>query len=217
MRAAFRIFKAIASNHPTRRRQWWLLLATLSLCVLAFAQTSPSPTQLNESGHVVVAGRSTPYLIRHLPLNAFPQLPAGIQDELFHRGCLIPQTYEAHRPENVVHGSFERPGSSDWAVLCSEHGIATLLVFFGDNLTQPFTLASHPETERLQAHPPGATLGFNWGIDAATPQQVRDAQAGMYPRPPRLDHDAVADSIVENTTVYHYYAGGAWTLVPTPY
>jgi hypothetical protein len=109
----------------------------------------------------VVAGHSTPYLIRHLPVSSFPELPAGIVDLLNRRGCTIPQTYEAHRPENVVHASLEHAGSSDWAVLCSVQGTVSLLVFFngasaGGRTAQPVVLASALETERLQAHDPAA-------------------------------------------------------------
>lgn len=216
MRAAFRNFGVIAGDRLRRQARQWLPLALICTSAVSLAQLGPGSSPLDESGHVTVAGHLVPYLIRRLPINSFPQLPTSIQDELRHRNCLIPQTYAAHRPENVIHGSFERAGSSDWAVLCSAHGVASLLVFFGGT-SRPFTLATRPETERLQVSNPGQPLGFNWGIDAASPRQVRDAQAGMYPRPPLLDHDAVADSIVEHNTFYHYYAGGAWTLVPTPY
>ena len=92
--------------------------------------TDSASDPLNVSGQVTVDGRPIPYLIRHLPVNAFPQLPAAVQDALTRRGCLIPQTYEAHQPENVVHASLERHGSSDWAVLCSVDGTVSLLVFF---------------------------------------------------------------------------------------
>jgi hypothetical protein len=37
----------------------------------------------------------------------------------------------------------------------------------------------------------------------------------MAHRPPRLDHDALADSMVEHRTVFHFYAKSAWTLVET--
>ena len=33
------------------------------------------------------------------------------------------------------------------------------------------TLASAPETERLQSHGATNVLGFNWGIDPASPEQ----------------------------------------------
>ena len=138
-----------------------------------------------------------------------------MQDLLNSRGCLIPQTYEAHRPENVIHASLERPGSSDWAALCAVRGTVSLLVFFGDNATQPFLLASAPETERLQAQGDNGVLGFDWGIDPASPQQVHDAQAGMDPRPPLIDHDALADTVINQQTVYHFYSRGAWTLLDT--
>jgi hypothetical protein len=193
-------------------------LALFLLCFSACgaAQSNSGLVQLNQTGHVLIAGRPMPYIIRHLPIASFPQIPMVIQGVLSQRGCLIPQTYQAHRPENVIHGSFERPGSSDWAVLCSARGTVSLLVFFASDPEHPFTLASAPATERVQVHDASGVLGFNWGIDAASPRHVRDAQAGMYPRPPMIDHDAVADTAVEHSTEYHYYSNGAWTLLPTP-
>jgi hypothetical protein len=175
--------------------------------------------QLKEQGQVVVAGRSTPYLIRHLPVSSFPDLPVGIQELLNRRGCTIPQTYEAHHPENVVHASLEHAGSSDWAVLCSVQGTVSLLVFFdgsaSQDAVQPAVLASAQETQRLQAHDPSGVLGFNWGIDAATPERVHEAQSGLKRRPAQVDHDALADSTVERGTIYHFYAKNNWFVLET--
>jgi hypothetical protein len=170
---------------------------------------------LNESGKITVNGRLAPYLIRRLPVSSYPQLPAEVANELNRRGCLIPQTYEAHAPENVVEASLERPGSKDWAVLCSEKGSVSLLVFFGESETNVRVLATAQETERLEAQGAAGALGFDWGIDVATPEQVREAQAGMRKPPPRLDHDALAESVIDGETVYHYYAAGTWTVVGT--
>jgi hypothetical protein len=179
--------------------------------------------QLVRSGQIQVGGQTTQYMIRHLPVSSFPQLPEGVTTALVERGCLIPQTYLAHRPENVVQASLEQPGSSDWAVLCSANGTVSLLVFFGSaaaaegSAAQPQVLASAMETERLQAHGSvGGVLGFNWGIDPATPQQVHDAQAGMDKRPARVDHDALADTLVDHHTVYHFYTRGAWVALAMP-
>ena len=58
----------------------------------------PVPASLNTSGPIVIDGHPTPYLIRHLPVSSFPDLPPAVQEQLNHRGCLIPQTYEAHQP-----------------------------------------------------------------------------------------------------------------------
>jgi hypothetical protein len=151
-----------------------------------------------------------------LPVSSFPEVPAALAELLNQRGCLIPQTYQAHRPENVIHASLERAGSSDWAVLCSAQGTVSLLVFFASAPAQLEVLAAAPETERLQAHDASGVLGFNWGIDPASPARIRDAQTGMAHRPPRLDHDAVADSVVEHRTIYHFYLRSVWTVLEMP-
>jgi len=152
-------------------RAAWALFIWSSYAYLSAQQ----PAQLNESGHVTADGRSAPFLIRHLPVASFPDLPLPIQAELNRRGCLIPQTYEAHHPENVIHGSFEKRGSSDWAILCSERGNVSLLVFFASASEKPSALVSSRETEYLQAHDATGLLGFDLGIDAATLARVRDA------------------------------------------
>jgi hypothetical protein len=181
------------------------------------APTKTAP--LMEQGRVNFDGHSTSYIIRHLPVSSFPELPTIIADLLNKRGCTVPQTYEAHQPENVVHASLAQAGSSDWAVLCSAQGTVSLLVFFNGNTGQveatPMVLASSPETQRLQPHDPGGILGFNWGIDPATPEQVHEAQSGLKHRPAQVDHDALADSTVEHRTIYHFYAKSNWFLLDT--
>jgi hypothetical protein len=181
-----------------------------------FPSAPKSPQQaLVISGEIAISGHATPYVIHHLPVSSFPALPSAVQDELNKRGCAIPQTYEAHRPENVVHADFEGRGDTDWAVLCATQGTVSLLVFFDGN-SKPTVLASAPETERLQAHDRSGVLGFNWGIDPASPRQIADVQLGMTPRPPMLDHDSLADTIVEHKTIYHFFSKSAWTLVKLP-
>jgi len=178
------------------------------------AATAQQVDPLVQSGSIVVAGKATPYLIRNLPVSSFPELPAAVANSLGAKGCVIPQTYEAKRPENVVHASLEGPGSEDWAVLCAAQGKVSLLVFFASGVaTKPFVLKAVTETDRLQAHDASGQLGFNWGIDPASPSQVHDAQAGMRHRPPLLDHDCLADSIIDYRTVYRFYRNGEWGRV----
>jgi len=203
--------------HAGVRQVACLLGVLLCACAVLPAQKpEPSPAQLDVSGKIVVSGHSIPYLIRHLPVSSFPGLPDEFVVLLNRRGCLIPQTYEAHRPENVIHASFERPGSSDWAVLCSERGTVSLLVFFSSSPDKLLMLSAAPETERLQAHDPSGVLGFNWGIDPASPEQVRQAQAGLLHRPAPVDHDALADSLVDRHTIYHFYLNSAWIVLEMP-
>jgi hypothetical protein len=173
----------------------WLL--PLALCLTALAQPHPAalllPAQLDTAGQIDVDGRSTPYLIRRLP-----------------------QTYEAHRPENVIHASLERAGSDDWALLCSVAGRVSLLVSFGGSPENLVSLISFPETSRLQPHLGPGPLGFNWGLDPASPAQVHQAQAGLSPRPSAVDHDALADSTIERKTIYRYYVRNVWTRLEMP-
>ncbi|HEY1895656.1 MAG TPA: hypothetical protein VGG62_05260 [Terracidiphilus sp.] len=180
------------------------------------AQEPGADTQrLVESGQVVVDGQRSAYLIRRLPVSSFPDLPPAVADLLSQRDCLVPQTYAAHHPENVVHASLERSGSSDWAVLCSAQGTVSLLVFFGSTSGRPIVLSSAPETKRLQRHDSTGVLGFNWAIDPAPPETVRRAQGALQRKSPPPDHDAVADSVVEHGTVYRIYTQHAWTVVET--
>lgn len=185
-----------------------LLSLLLMLSALAAAQS------LDVRGELPQGAGLVRYRIRRLPVNAFPELPARVADELEARACLIPQSYQAHGPENVIHGSFERAGSKDWAVLCEAHGTVALLVFFASNPAEPMTLAAAPETERLQRHDASGELGFDWGIDAATPEQVHVAQAGMERRPARPDHDALSDTLIDHRTIYHFFTRNAWQVLP---
>jgi len=177
-------------------------------------QQPPAAEQLIDIGHLSVDGRDVRYRIRNLPVSSFPELPSPIADALVARGCMVPQTYQAHRPENIVHASLQRAESSDWAVLCSAQGKVSLLVFFaGSPPAQPEVLATAAKTDRLQPHDPSGELGFNWGIDPASPKRIHDAQAGMSHRPLPPDHDCLADSTVDQKTVYHLYRDGAWSKV----
>lgn len=187
-----------------------------ALAVLPMRAQQPDSVNLNESGQVTIAGQSVPYLIRRLPVNAFPDLPDGVVEQLQKRQCLIPQSYEAHRPENVVHASLERAGSSDWAVLCSAGGEVSLMVFFGSEPSKPVVIVSTPEKQRLQRHDASGALGFDWAIDSASPDAIHEAQSGLERKPPRVDHDALQDIVLDQKTVYRFFNKGAWKLLDMP-
>ena len=182
--------------------------------ILAAASLS-AQQPLITTGTANVNGFSYPYTIRHLPVSSFPELPAPLVAVLARRGCLIPQSYEAHHPENVIHGSFERPGSSDWAVLCLKDRVVALMIFLESAPDKPLTLATADDTFRLSSRPGSAELGFNWAIDTVPPERVRQAQKDLN-RPQRADHDAIADSVLEQRTVYRYFSNGSWTQLPLP-
>ena len=170
----------------------------------------------NESGKTSVDGKTVSYLIRRLPVSSFPDLPTVVADTLTQRGCLVPQTYQAHRPENAIHASFDRAGSSDWAVLCSAHGSVELLVFFGRKPGQAVTLASAPELQRIQRHDSTGVYGFDWGIDSVSPKQLREAQSALDHHSMAADHDALASTVLNEKTVYRLYANEEWIKLEMP-
>jgi hypothetical protein len=204
-----------------RRRADFLLATALALAAAMALRADSAYGQgatlsLDQSGQVEFAGRMTAYRVRNLPVSSFPDLPRAVAAALAARGCVIPQTYQAKRPENVIHGSLERAGSSDWAVLCSANGKIALLVFFGSGAADsPATLSTSSWTLRLQPHGANGELGFDWGIDPASPSRIHDAQASMRHRPPAPEHDAVADSTIDGKTTYRLYRDGVWETVPT--
>lgn len=183
------------------------------VALLPLLATAEQP--LERRGQKTVNGHSLPYVVRHLPTSAFPELPAPVRETLDRRNCMIPQTYEAHRPENALQASLAGPGTKDWAVLCSVGGRVSLLVFFSER-TDPEELAVADETDRLEVQASTGVMGFAWGIDAASPEQVHEAQAGLRPRPAKLTHDALADEWIDHRTVFRLFDGGKWRELPLP-
>jgi hypothetical protein len=194
-------------------------LAAIATAVIPVVNSEPARGQtpsstLDQTGQITYEGRVTPYRIRNLPVSSFPELPPAIATALTSRGCVIPQTFEAKQPENVIRGSFERPGSNDWAALCQVKNDVSILVFFADASPDlPITLDTVACLRRLAPH--GGELGFDWGIDPASPHRVHDAQASMSHRPPPPDHDAVAETTIDRGKIYHLYENGAWQTVST--
>ncbi len=198
-----------------------LLLLSCALCSSSAQKSSNLPstpdTHLTERGTLTINNQSTPYLIRRLPVTTFADLPTTIAAEHTRRACMIPQSYHAHRPEIGSHGAFDSPTSSDWAVLCSANSRVTLLVFFASSsAATPITLDSADEKSLLQSHDPSGILGFNWGIDAASPAAVHEAQAALDHRPAPPTHDSVALTVLEHRTIYHFYNQGRWTDLEMP-
>ena len=66
---------------------------------------APRSTEQMETGRVrLPSGAEVVYRIRLLPLTSFPAMPPAVSAQLNERNCMVPQTYEARAPENVVHG-----------------------------------------------------------------------------------------------------------------
>ena len=194
-----------------------ILRLILAICCLvpvtAAPQVSPPPqTEQVETGTVTIEPPAPHngliqdwerhYRIRLLPISSFPQLPDFVAQQLVHRGCMIPQTYEAREPENVIHGSFEKKGSDDWAVLCSVNRVSTLYVFFQSDLANPISLRHQPDSE---------WLGVEWSLDYGSAWGIATHPARLLKPKDSADHDGIDDAFVEKSISIHYFENGRWT------
>jgi hypothetical protein len=194
-----------------------LFAVTAAESSLAIAQSeingaAPSSEQV-ETGRVRLhTGVEVVYRIRLLPVASYPALPSLVAAQLDERKCMVPQTYEARAPENVVHASFERKGSDDWAVLCSVNGATTLYVFFQSQLANPIALRQQRDTEWLGSEVLGA-YGSAWGISRRGPSQIHIDRNRSITGPKTIDHDGIEDAFVEKSSTTHYFQDGSWTII----
>jgi len=185
----------------------WAAILFFIMATYTHAQTAPSGEQF-ETGQKETAHGTRDYKIRMLPLSSFPGLPSTIVSGLNEQHCLIPQTFEARRPENVIHGEFEKRGSSDWAMLCSHDGSTKLLVFFSGAFDKPTTLAEWKDTDRMSSEKPSDDLGSAWGINTIPPDGM--AHTPSVHRHGPFDHDGIEDDYLEHSSIVHYYRNGNW-------
>lgn len=192
------------------------LLAALLIAPQTFPSRSPSVDQTPaanaeriESGESRAPdGKPVAYRIRMLPLSSFPDLPDAVTAQLIRRQCMIPQSFEAKQPENVIHGAFRAPASSDWAVLCSSQQITTLYVFFAGQEASPIALRSQPDSAWLGAEPGSSVPGSSWGIAVRSAAELRASPE--FHRGITIDHDAIDDAHLERSMTVRYFQAGRW-------
>jgi hypothetical protein len=194
------------------------LLAGLLAGAVAAGQTAPAPPANMERLEIgqlrSAAGVVENYRIRLLPVDSFPALPPPVAAWLRELGCMIPQTFEAQQPENVIHGDFRAPGSGDWAALCSAGGETTLYVFFAGQAGQfdtPIPLRSQPDTYWLGHEPGSSVFGSAWGISTGAAADLR-ASSGIRAGFP-IDHDGIEDAFLERSLTVRYFQAGRWQIL----
>ena len=148
------------------------------------------------------------FAFRMLPPATFTELPAPILRDLEKRRCMIPQSYEAKSPENVIHGAFLQQGSNDWAVLCSQNGTSTLLVYWNGAASKPAELAAQVDSDTADPYDETSLLGYARGIDPASPNKIDELLANKPYGP--FDHEGIRDAHIEKSSVIHYFKGGTW-------
>lgn len=156
--------------------------------------------------------------IPRLPPAAFPELPPALLAALEARGCRIPQI-EPYDPaggrDNVISGQFQRPGQTDWAVLCSIDHAASLLVFWGGTPDQVavVTRSAIPERFWLQRIS-GDELGFSWLIRTVSPADIKAAEHAFGPSgAPPVDHDGIESAFLDKASNIYYWHQGKWLFL----
>jgi hypothetical protein len=198
--------KIFSTEECTLRAALAFVLLTVTIL---FTLHVTAQTELVETGRASLPnGQEVSYRIRLLPLESFPQLPAVVASALREKHCTIPQTYEAHEPENVIHGAFEKKDGDDWAALCSVSGTTTLYVFFASQPGVPVAIRHQKDAEWLGSELAGvygAAWGSAWGIARRPAEQLRRTAHGAA-----LDHDGIEDAFVEKSSTVRYFQSGDW-------
>jgi len=141
--------------------------------------------------------------IREAPISKFAALPDGIQQDLRHRGCTIPQPLDTRKLQNVIRGTFRDPKQTDWAVLCDigPKNTSMILVYWNGNPSHPAVLERQP----LLNAPCWRT------IDAVGKAYIMEHyRAYGGPRPPVIDHQGIDVGICDKASTISYLHRGRW-------
>ncbi|HMD32122.1 MAG TPA: hypothetical protein VKG84_09435 [Candidatus Acidoferrales bacterium] len=159
------------------------------------------------AGPAAPAGRTQDDSVSRLEPSAFKDLPAEVREELERRKCLVPQTYEARQPENVISGKFRDGDDRDWAVLCSREGTSSVLVFWNGSVKVVAEFSNLKDANEMQKTSRGI-YGFSRRISVAPPREIhkrkQNRQLGPY------EHDGINDGFVGKGSVIHYFRQGQW-------
>lgn len=182
------------------------LVCCLLLVLLATLVVAETPVaEKTLTGTKKIGEISQPWRIRALPLASFPEMPAVMHAQMETRHCMIPQSYEAHRPENLVHGSFYALDKTDWAALCLSEGDVSLLIYRSGAAELVELMRVRLEDTVGTTGKPREPFGFYLAIDAVPPRRVR-----QFVRSNPSTLDSIEVSIVDGNSVIHQWNGEAW-------
>ncbi len=173
----------------------------VAIAVSAFAQLSPEyQRQFDEAERHIV----------RIPPKAFSELPPDLVQELDRRGCTIPQV-GSRRRGNVIKGEFARPGQTDWAVLCSIHGVSRILVFWNGSEKNPAAIGRSEDRSLLQGGTPAEGIFYSREVAPVGKSFIMEHyRAYGGPKPPPIDHQGINDAFVEKASSVWYFYRGKW-------
>ncbi|QEE27093.1 hypothetical protein FTW19_03140 [Terriglobus albidus] len=146
----------------------------------------------------------------YLSPSAFRELPAGVSADLKQRGCLIPQSGDNGKPNNVIRGEFARPGQMDLAVLCSVRGVSSILVYRKGENRAPASLATRADRNYLETDFQGRQIFVRAIQPVGQDFILEHYRAYGGPKPPAIDHQGIEDEFLEKASIVWYFERGRW-------
>lgn len=181
----------------------------VALSTLLVASLSAQQNENVERGQTTGRdGLVHPFTVVRLAPAAFPELPGVVRDELTRRGCLVPQTFAAKQPENVISGKYRDGSSRDWAVLCSREGYSSVLLFWNGAAQSVEEFARQKDTDYMQPHA-NDFYEYSRRITTAPPERVRKKKENRKLGP--FEHDGIDDAFVGQGSLIYYFRQGQWT------
>jgi hypothetical protein len=141
----------------------------------------------------------------------FSQLPKSVISYLQKRGCTIPQVFGESKPHNVIRGQFTKLNQFDWAVLCSQNSVSTILVFWSGSTKSVAEIAREDDRGYLQTISEGGEAGFSRLIEVVDRDYILEhyrAYGGK--KPPQIRHQGINDIYVEKASSVHYFYRKRW-------
>jgi len=137
----------------------------------------------------------------------FPQLPKRVRDDLYQRGCTIPQAdCCSSEPHNVISGHFRNSRQIDWAILCSVNRRSSLLVYGGDSTGTVSALSNTADQYWLQGTGDN-NIQFSHRISTVGTKYIVDHARGTIPHS-AIVHEGIDDGFDGKASVVRYWYQG---------
>jgi hypothetical protein len=157
--------------------------------------------------------------VHRLPPDSFPALPKVVRESLVSRRCQIPMPDAARA--NVITGAFTAKAAVEWAVLCSVHDTAQILILNARNGTVVDSLNRSGDSGWIQGNG-GNTWLFSREIAVVSMSQLNVVPpdttsedvvyyGAFLPKP--IDHDGIDEAFSGKGSTTFYFAQGRWFSV----
>jgi hypothetical protein len=183
-----------------------ILLFFVFFAFEALAQTNPSPQQQKT---FLPDYKHNPSEYRHLPKNIINYLETN--------RCLIPESTTSDKTIGGFRGEFQKPGQTDWVVLCSRGQVSSILIFWKGSTDKVSEIAKSLEKDFIRPIDNSAGLGYfrTIGLDEVK-DMVEENRALFGGENPLIDHFGIDEQTADGREVVYYLHKGRWLTLKRP-